>query len=171
MTVGPMDREFVWNQLVDALDDYFPIAREERIREAGGVLTEGRIETRAVVGATLLEPWRRVSTAGFERKHATVQSVRRRAVARVWPVADGFQMEVVVFKELEEVERPEFSPGGDVVFRHNGTLVRQDFGTEPEPQTLSWIPLGRDLSLEQQILAELRARLRADVAPVLPTVP
>ncbi len=166
LTVTHPDREFVWNQLVDEIDDYFPIAREERIRQTGNVLTEGRIETRAITGATILEPWRRDSTPGFERRHATLQSIRRRAVARIWPVTGGYQIEVVVMKELEDVERPELSPGGDVVFRHDGSVVRDGKRKDDGPQTLGWIPLGRDLSLEQQILAELQARLNApDVTP------
>ena len=167
ITVSHPDREFVWNQLVDELDDYFPVAREERIRQAGDVLTEGRIETWPVAGATILEPWRRDSTPGFERRHATLQSVRRRAIARMWPVTGGYQIEVVVLKELEDVERPELSPGNDIVFRHDGSVVRQGPDKKGEgPYTLGWIPLGRDLSLEQQILAELQARLDApDVTP------
>ncbi|HUE72215.1 MAG TPA: hypothetical protein VMP01_15130, partial [Pirellulaceae bacterium] len=41
--VPAMDREFLWNQTVDAVDDYFRIEREDRVRLIGGVLTEGRI--------------------------------------------------------------------------------------------------------------------------------
>ncbi len=165
LTVQHPDSEFVWNQLVDELDDYFPIAREERIRQTGDILTEGRIETRNVTGATILEPWLRDSTPGFERRHATLQSVRRRAVARVWPVTGGFQIEIVVLKELEDVEDPELT-SGDAVFRHDGSIVRSQQDSSGGPHTFAWIPLGRDLSLEQQILAELQARLNApDVTP------
>ena len=60
--VPPMDRELLWNQTVDAVDDYFRIEREERVRLIGGVLTEGRIDTFPTIGSTILEPWRRDST-------------------------------------------------------------------------------------------------------------
>ena len=159
MTVGDVDREFLWNQLVDAVDDYFPIVREDRIRLVGDVLTEGRIETRYVTGSTILEPWRGDSTPGFERRHATLQSIRRKAVVRAWPVQGGYQVEVVVLKELEDVEYPEGAPGGGVVFRNDGTVVRNRPKNQEGPVTLGWIPLGRDLSLEQKILAEFQARL------------
>src|SRR5262245_5310738 len=43
--IPPVDREFLWNQTVDAVDDYFRIEREDRVRLIGGVLTEGRIDT------------------------------------------------------------------------------------------------------------------------------
>lgn len=171
LSVTSSDREYLWNQIVDTVDDYFPIQREERIRQSNGILTEGRIETRATVGATVLEPWRRDSTPGFELRHASLQSIRRRAIVRIWPSNEGYQIEVTVLKELEEVDRPEFSSGGGVVFRHDGTLVRHNEVTDDRPHTLSWIPLGRDLSLEQQILAELKARLdqQTDLSIPLPT--
>ena len=153
------DREFFWNQLVDTVDDYFPIRREDRVRQIGNVLTEGRIETKPVTGATLLEPWRDDSTPGFEIRHATLQSIRRRATVRVWPAEGGYRVEIVVIKELEDVEFPEGAPGGDVVFRSDGSVVRTRPKDSSEPATLGWIPLGRDLSMEQKMLVELQARL------------
>ncbi len=159
LLVPVTDREFVWNQVVDAVDDYFPIASEQRVRLVGGVLTEGRIETYPIEGATALEPWRRDSTRGFERWHSTLQSVRRRAVVRVTPQAQGYAIDVAVFKELEDLSRPEHAPVGSNFLRHDGSLVRVELDREAGPATLGWIPQGRDRSLEQQILAQLRGRL------------
>src|SRR5262249_8070042 len=56
--IPPVDRELFWNQTVDAVDDYFRIEREDRLRLIGGVLTEGRIDTFPTIGSTLFEPWR-----------------------------------------------------------------------------------------------------------------
>src|SRR4051794_13544809 len=42
--IPAVDREFLWNQTVDAVDDYFRIEREDRVRLIGGVLTEGWID-------------------------------------------------------------------------------------------------------------------------------
>ena len=159
MIVPVSDREFVWNQVVDAVDDYFKIAREERVRVVGGVLTEGQIDTFPTTASTWLEPWRRDSTPGVERLHSTLQSVRRQAHVRVMPVANGYSIEVTVLKELEDVNRAENSTVGAATLRHDGTLVRVETGLETLPVTLGWIPLGRDASLEQQILAEIYARV------------
>ena len=52
--VPPLDRELLWNQTVDAVDDYFRIEREDRVRLIGGVLTEGRIDTFPMIGSTML---------------------------------------------------------------------------------------------------------------------
>ena len=74
------DREFIWDQVIDTIDDYFEIGREQRVQEAEGVLIEGRVETKPLAGATAFERWRLDSMPGFERRHATLQSIRRRAV-------------------------------------------------------------------------------------------
>jgi len=153
------DHEFVWNQVVDSIDDYFQIEREERVRIVGGVITEGRIETVPRAGATVFEPWRRDSTRGYEKLHATLQSIRRRASVRVMPAASGYSIEVSVFKELEDVNRPEHSTVGELTPRHDGSLVRGSKEHEETTVTLGWIALGRDATLEQEILANVQSRL------------
>ena len=160
LVVPVADVDFAWNQIVDMVDDYFDIASEQQVREIGGVLMEGWIETQPLVGATLLEPLRRDSTPGFERWQSTFQSIRRRAFVRVVPVASGFQVYVEVKKELEDVSQPEFSTVGQSARRHDGSLVAFDgFQDEEGPVTLGWIPLGRDATLEQEMLRQLYARL------------
>src|SRR5262245_30767626 len=75
--VPPVDPEFIWNQAVDVIDDYFAIEREDRMRVINGVLTEGRIDSHPILGSTVLEPWRKDSTPGYEKVHATLQTIRR----------------------------------------------------------------------------------------------
>jgi hypothetical protein len=159
LLVPVADREFLWNQLVDTIDDYFRIEREERIRQVGEVLTPGQIDTFPKVGSTLLEPWRRDSTPGFERMHSTLQSVRRRALLQVTPAEDGYLIGVTVLKELEDLNRPEHATAGAATIRHDGSLVRNEAHQDKQPVTLGWIPIGRDLALEQQILTDIQARL------------
>jgi len=165
MFVAVPDREFLWDQVVDTVDNYFRVARERRPRVIGEVLTEGQLETQPLVAATYLEPWREDSTLGFERLHATYQSIRRRALVRATPAQGGFLVHVEVLKELEDLSRPEDSPVSSTNLRHDGTFVRQNTGRVDSPATLGWIPLGRDKSLEQQILAEIRARTVQAAAP------
>jgi len=156
------DSEFLWNQIVDTVDDYFRIDREQRVQNIGGQLTEGRLETHPSVASTWLEPWRADSTPGYERLHSTLQSIRRRAIIRVVPSQGGFLVEAQVVKELEDLSRPEFaSIGGATSLRHDGSIARYEFGGKRDyrPTTLGWIPQGRDHSLEQQILAEIRYRM------------
>lgn len=160
--VPAMDREFLWNQTVDAVDDYFRIEREERVRLIAGVLTEGRIDTFPVTGSTILEPWRGDSTPGYEKWHATFQSIRRRATVRVIPADGGYLMDVAVAKELEDLDKPENATAGGATLRYDGSLVRQEGAPGRYSITLGWIPIGRDVSLEQRILNDIRARL--DVA-------
>lgn len=160
LTVPPINEDYLWNQLVDSVDDYFKIEREDRISRTTGVVSEGRIETYPEVGSSLLEPWRRDSTPGPERMLATLQSIRRRCLVRVTPSPMGYQIFVTVLKELEDVSRPEFATVGGAMQRHDGSVVRTTPVNGNEPVTLGWIPIGRDYSLEQQILHEMKARLQ-----------
>jgi hypothetical protein len=156
--VAATDREFLWNTLVDTVDDYFKVQREERVRLVGGVLTEGRIDTFYAPGSTYLEPWRHDSTPGYEKHHATLQSIRRRATLRVMPAPGGYLVEAIVDKELEDLDRPEQATAGQSTLRHDGTIVRIQGQVQGSPIQLGWIPLGRDASLEQRILLELRSK-------------
>jgi len=159
LLVPAVDREFLWSQLVDTVDDYFKIQREERVRQVGEVVLEGRIETLPQDGATLLEPWRKDSTPGFEKLHSTLQTVRRRATVRVTPADNGYLVEVAVIKEQENpLVAPPVS-AGQAAMRNEGSVDHgHEQGGTVRPAAV-WIPLGRDVSLEQRMLAEIRARL------------
>lgn len=167
LLVHVADREVVWNQVVDEIDNYFQIEREDRVRLAGNVLTEGTITTYPRLGSSVLEPWHRDSAAGYEKLLSTLQTIRRRAVARVIPTEGGYLVDVAVFKELEDKLDPEGATAGAATLRYDDSLVRPDAEGERNedlledlpPGTLGWIPLGRDVQLEQRILNNIAARL------------
>lgn len=149
----------LWNQIVDVVDDDFNIATEQRVRQSGDVLTVGRIDTTPQIGATVLEPWRGDSADAYQRVHSTLQTIRRRAVVQVIPAGDQFQIEAIVYKELEDLAQPEFSTAGSATFRNDGSLVRVEEATGVLQPTLGWIPLGRDMIMEQKLLAKIMARV------------
>lgn len=159
LTVPVTDPEFVWNQLVDTVDDYFDIKMERRVQQIGAVITEGRIETHPQPGATIQERWRQDSVPGYQTWHATAQSIRRIATVRVMPAGGQYAVQVVVDKELEDVERPVHATPGSMLPRHDGSLVRDEDVDLTGPKTLGWIPLGRDFELENEILTKLYGRL------------
>jgi len=152
------DHKFAWEAVVDVTDDYFKIEREEPVRLVGDVLTAGRLDTFPTGGATLLEPWRGDSVGRYERIESTLQSMRRRAEVRVSPVAGGYEVEVVVWKELEDVVQPEHATAGAATFRYDDTLTRVVNPVAGQEVNCGWIPQGRDAALEQRILGELMAR-------------
>ena len=159
LLVPRVDREFLWSQVVDTVDDYFRIQREERVRQVGEVLLEGRLDTFPLDGATILEPWRKDSTPGFEKLHSTLQTVRRRATVRVMPADNGFLIEVAVFKELEDLTGPERATASRAAVQNEASLDSNRDRAPPSQPAVVWIPLGRDISLEQQMLTQIRARL------------
>ncbi|TWT50342.1 hypothetical protein Pla22_30840 [Rubripirellula amarantea] len=181
LDLPPAEDVFVWSQVVDAVDDYFRIAREQPVQNSGNMILDGRIETSYRIGASIFEPWRKDSTAGFERLQSTLQSIRRRAIVVVRPQAvgygpddfatglsggnsrisaSGYTIEVIVQKDIEDTDRSQYSTEGrSTATRHDGTVVRHDDNYDNSPQTLGWIPLGRDTSLEQTILRDIFGRI------------
>ena len=153
------DRELVYQQVVDTIDNYFKIQSERRMRLVGDVITPGRIDTFPVIGATLLEPWRESFDLSPETTHNTLQTIRRYSIIEMLPTEGGFLITVHVMKELEDLSQPQDATVGGATLRHDGSLVRVREELDRGPVTLGWIPLGRDISLEQKILLEIQTRL------------
>jgi hypothetical protein len=159
------DETYAWDQIADVVDDYFKITREQRVRRTGEAWTEGRIETATLDGATVLEPHRHDSVGWFNRWESTFQSIRRRAIVRVIPDPNGYLVEVVVLKELEDLPKPEKGTVGPSTFGSELTMPSQRLEevvrTHPSPK---WIPMGRDPALEQRMLSDIHARLNGITA-------
>ena len=162
------NHQVVWEQMVDVVDDYFKIEREDRVRVVGDVVTEGRLETHPRVGSTWLEPWHADSASREEKLESTLQTIRRRAILTVRPAEGGYLIDVAVFKEREHLHRPQFSTAGSATFRHDTSIQRFDSRARPGPVTLGWIPIGRDPALEQRIIAQLLQRFGS--LPITPII-
>lgn len=173
LELPPAEDDFVWSQVVDAVDYYFRIVREQPVQNSGEMIIDGQLETSYRIGASIFEPWRKDSTAGFERLQSTLQSVRRRAIVKVRPGLSsggfingantggggGYSIEVIVQKDLEDTDRTQYATESTNAMRHDGTIVRSNNSFDGSPQTLGWIPLGRDTSLEQVILRDIFNRI------------
>jgi hypothetical protein len=144
-----------WELSVGVVGSYFRIEREEPIRQVGNMVTEGRITTSPEVSPTVFEPWRGDTVDPEQRVENTLQTMRRRAVVRVIPAQGGHWVDVTVYKDLEDLARPEQATAGAAAFRYDSTLTRvsNPIGGEPPPQ--GWIFQGRDSSMEQHIIANL----------------
>lgn len=161
VVVPNMDRDFVWDQVVDVVDDYFRIEYEDRVRLEGDLLTEGRLETYPRTASTIFEPWNHDSVSPYQRWEATLQSMRRRALVVVTPAQGGFLIDVQVYKELEDVPRPEsgaISLANAQTLRNDDALIRLTNPVGGREPTSGWIGVGRDTELEQVILAGIQAR-------------
>ncbi|QDU88085.1 hypothetical protein Pla175_14560 [Pirellulimonas nuda] len=161
------DEEHTWDELADVVSLYFPIVREQRVKMADGVLTEGLIETPYQTGATLLEPLRRDSVGSFNRWQSTLQTIRRRALVRVIPDGRGYLVKVEVEKQLEDLPAPVSASAGQAAFRNDPSLpsrITQQNGVVLP--SAYWIDLGRDQPLEQAMLTEIAKRL----APATPAL-
>jgi hypothetical protein len=188
--VPAVDRDFMWDQLVDVVDDYFKIEKEDRVRLVGNEPTPGRIDTFPLTGATLLEPWHRDTVNCYERLESTLQSIRRQAFVDVTPYPpgaanpQGYLVDITVTKELEDVALPIRASAGAATFRYDTSLQRDtEFNVDPNripgdparpngprSPTAGWIPLPRDTALEQVMLAKIQSRLGGVITPPVATV-
>lgn len=162
-----VDPEFVWSQVIDVVDDYFRIVREQPLQASSQAVIEGRVDTAYRTGSSIFEPWRKDSTKGFERLQSTLQSIRRRATVTVRPESGGYAVMVQVDKEIEDVDRAQFSSEAVASVRHDGSIVRTSESLEDQPITLGWISLGRDVTLEQRILQDIIGRVTEPDRPGL----
>lgn len=157
--IGPIAPDFLWQQIVDAVDDSFRISSEQRVRRDANNWMEGRLETYPDVGPTLLEPWRKDSTPGFERIQSTIQTIRRTTVVRVIPNPQGYLIDVKVTKEQEDVDQSQFATSSAAARTHSGAVIRTDTNVRGLPITLGWINIGRDMALERRLLESIVGRV------------
>lgn len=159
LNVPMLDRWFVMDQISDEIDDYFRIKQEERIQFLDGVLSEGWIETHPEIAGTLLEPWKKDSMPGFERLQSTLQTIRRFAKVRVIPTGTSYQVDVKVYKELEDVDQPVGAAVSAPRIRYDNALDVDKSNQWRTNVYEKWIPQGRDFALEQKILRNIQNRL------------
>lgn len=159
LQVPLIDRDLMMDIVSEELDDYFRIYREERVRLVDHILTEGWIETHPQIGSTWMEPWRRDSLPGFERAHATLQTVRRFAKVRLIPARDTYLIDLAVFKELEDLPNPQNASVTSRPLRFDNSLDHDREELAIAAPNRGWIPLGRDMQLEQKLLKSIQARV------------
>jgi hypothetical protein len=139
----------VFEQVIDALDDYFEISYANRY--------DGRIETFPRIAPGLEQPWKPGSPDLYQRLYATMQTIRHRASVLIEPAQNGgFFVHVTVYRELEDLPRPTRATAGSASFRSDPTIERQFEVIDPTVFESNWIPIGRDTALEQAILQRLR---------------
>lgn len=157
--IPPVEPDFLWQQIVDSVDDYFRIDVEEPVRRTETFWQEGLLTTFPVISGTVLEPWRGDAARGFERLQSTVQTIRRTATIKVMAVESGYAIDIRVMKEQEDVDQSQFSAAGASAQRHDGTIVRTDSQVRQLPITLGWYEIGRDRDLEQRLMASILGRI------------
>jgi hypothetical protein len=152
LSVPSNDFENVWNKTVAVVDKYFDIESENRLSRT--------IRTQPLIGATMIEPWALDSVTFQDRLEATLQTIRRWAVIHVDPApTGGYMVKVEVIKFLEDMAKPDRQAAGRAVFNNDFPVNRIREIVGPIPAPLGWIKRGRDLDLEQAILAGIRDAL------------
>jgi hypothetical protein len=147
--LGPGSYGVVFEKAIDILDDYFEISYSNRY--------DGTIRTFPRVMPGFEQPWKRGNPDLRQRLHATLQTLRHRAEVLIQAAEDGgFFVQVTVYKELEDLPKPLRSTAGAASFRSDNTVEREFEVIDPTVFESNWIPIGRDLALEQLILQRLK---------------
>jgi hypothetical protein len=151
--------EVLHNALVDVVDDHLRIETEERVRIIDNTMTVGVITTYKEMSSTIAEPWRSDTVSFYDKLESTFQTYRRYARVMMVPVEGGFNVEIHVFKDLEDVPKPLNAPAGSGVLRNETSQTHVQIPVTQQPMVTGWIPMGRDLNLEQKMINQLFVRL------------
>jgi hypothetical protein len=149
-TTGEAYRKVI-DKAIDVLTDYrWPIAEVNPYA--------GRIITHPTIAPGYEQWFKPGSPDSNKRLLATLQSIRHYAVVKIDVARDGgYWVDVKVFMELEDVDRPIRATAGAAAFRSDDqTVDRQAEVIDPVPVGSGWIPIGEDEALEQEILARLK---------------
>jgi hypothetical protein len=159
LPLGPTSYGLVFENVLKALSDFdFEILDSNRY--------DGHIETvpRIAPGVGLfLRPG---SPNCYERLLATCQTYRHRVVVQIQPAdSGGFFIQVMAFKELEDLPRPTRATAGAAVFTSFNNVERQFEVIDPTFFEAGWIPKGRDTALEQALLRRIAVLRRSKGCP------
>lgn len=145
---GPMAYACVFEKLEDILSDYFVISYSSRY--------DGRIETFPAIAPGIEQPWKPGSPDCYQRLLAFFQTIRHRAIVLITTADDGgYFVDVKVLKELEDLPAPFRATAGEATYRMVPTIERQFEVVAGDVFDPAWIPIGRDVKLEQIILDRL----------------
>ena len=147
--LGPDAYGTGFEKVIDVLNEYFEIAYSNRY--------DGRIETFPRIAPGYEQPWKPSTPSWYERLLATFQTIRHRAFVLIQLADDGgFFVQVIVYKELEDLPRPIRATAGAAAFRSDSTVDRQYEVIDPTVFERAWIPMGRDFLLEHAIAQKIK---------------
>lgn len=148
-TPSPSAYAEVYEKVLNVVDDYFDIAYTNRY--------DGRILSHPKIAPGFERPLAAGSPNFYERALATMQTMRYRCQVQIRSAEQGgYLVQVIVYRELEDLGRPSRAPSGSV-FRDSPTIDRQFEVVDPSiPTDGAWIPKGRSVELEDKILKQIR---------------
>src|SRR4051794_17975819 len=151
--LGPTEYGRVFETCMSLLADYrFEVVESNRYD--GTIVCKPRV---APGLGLILKPG---SPDLYERVLSTTQSYRHRVLIKIHPAEQtGFFVQFTAFKELEDVPRPIGSLVGPAIFKNEFPLDRHLDVIDPMVTDRRWIPKGRDIALEQELIRRLKKTL------------
>jgi hypothetical protein len=122
---------------------------------------QGYIRTRPLTGAQLFEFWRKDNVGKFNTSEANLQTIRRTVEINVSQKEGQMCTDCVVTVErmsLPECEAVSTSHAASM-FTRSGSLSQRLELNPTQQEGMTWIELGRDGRLENEILSRLKVKL------------
>ncbi len=143
-------RDIIWERAVRVLNkNHFQVVRESKL--------EGVIETEYRAGANVLEPWHPDSIGLANRLESTLQSIRRKVTVSVQSTGPGLMtVSVRVIKEIEDLPGLAANYEGGATFSESQPFRRDLSQVVGQSGPSRWLPLGRDVWLERQLITEIQ---------------
>jgi hypothetical protein len=157
--VEAYDHDFLWTVLVDVVDSHFEIEREMPVRLYNNILTEGRLDTKPKIGASITEFWHADSVGLSERIDSTFQTIRRRVEVHVIPETGGYLIDVKVYKELEDNKNP-LKSNSSANLRFEDEVDSFAKQIDVDLGSGNWFIVERDTAMENRLLLEIVYRLK-----------
>lgn len=159
MQIAYHDHEQLWATIYDVMNGHFEVAKSDPVRKYDQILTEGRMTTKPKIAPSLMEPWHCDSGSLAQRCDSTLQTIRHRAEVRVRPTPDGFAIEMHVYKELENLAKPDLASVSTANLRYDAATNPLTSRIDALPGVGGWQLIGRDYQLEEKLLREIRDKL------------
>jgi hypothetical protein len=149
LPLGPNSYGMVFERVLSVIGDYAEIRYSNRY--------DGQVMTFGKVSPGLEQFWKPGSPDFYQRIEATFQTIRHRGEVLIQAAEDGgYFVHVTVYKDLEDIPRPLRSTAGAASFRSDNTVERQYEVIDASVLDSNWIPLGRDVPMEQAILHKIK---------------
>lgn len=147
---GAFNYASVFENVLSVLDNYgFDIVESNR--------SDGRIETAPRI-APGLGQFLKPGTPGFyDRAVFSLQTYRHRVSVLIQPAeGGGWFIDMQAHKELEDLPQPTKSTVGAAIFRSDNNVDRTFEVINPAFLDPMWLPKGRDVKLEAELLRRIR---------------
>jgi hypothetical protein len=144
------------------LDDSLSVLRECDLPPARVERANGHIVTHPTVSAQWFEWWRSDARGGYQLLESSLHTIRRTVDVRIEPAGAGgassaYRVSIEVEKERLSAPQRQITTASGALSIYNERIPTDEGLRQAKSAAERWVPLGRDVLLEEHLLARLAA--------------